>query len=101
MATSLLQVVAAALLGDDPGQQVAHLGLAISAMPSKGPDRAQLAGLGPPGDRFGVHSKHGCHLGRREQGFRLRRSHDHCDPPHCLITTYATRKSSASTITTV
>ena len=65
-------LVAATLFRNHPGEQVAYFGLAIPAMSAESPDRAQLAGLGPSGDRLRVDSKHGRDLSRGEQRFGLR-----------------------------
>ena len=59
----------AALLRHHPGEQLTDLGLAVAAVATEGADRAQLARLGPPGDRLRVDPEHGRNLCRREQRF--------------------------------
>src|ERR1700709_1787970 len=78
-------LVAATLLRDHPRQQVTYFGLAIPAMSAKSPDRAQLAGLGPPGDRLRVNPEHGRNFCRREQRFGLRWPRIHSGPPSQLF----------------
>ena len=73
-------VARAALRGDDVSQQLLDLGLAVAAVAAERPDGAQLAGLGPAGDRLRVHAEHGCHLSGREEGFCLSRSRYHGAP---------------------
>ena len=75
LALAMFAAVAALILGmyvvtslrGDTGEQRPDLRLAVSAMPAEGPDRGQLAGLGPPGHGLRVDSEHGGDLGRCQQ----------------------------------
>jgi len=52
-------------------EQGTNLRFAVPAMTAKCPDRRQLSGLRPAGDRLRVNPEHGCHLGRRKQWLGL------------------------------
>src|SRR5690606_8312536 len=74
-------LVARALVGNHPGEQLADLGLAVAPASAERADRAALAGLRPPGDRLRVDPEHRGGLCWREQRLRLHGSHAHRGPP--------------------
>src|SRR5580658_6108832 len=55
----------------DARKQGTNLRFTVAAVAAKRPDRRQLTGLRPAGDRFRVNPEHRCHLGRSKQRLGL------------------------------
>src|SRR5215472_3899593 len=80
-----------------PGEQAAHLGLAVAAVAAGRPNRGELATPGPSRHGLRVDPKHGRYLGRGEEPVvRLDLSSHSCGSSRCYFRNHAVTDSHRS-----